>query len=121
MILTDGITSFTITDSRGKAFPEIDKSTRSTAGGNLRSITTGQRPIFTESIRVTPAQYNSLLQLLTNNATSYFYTPSSDADYSELYPDITFPLAVTVLNLSKEWDNGSHFYVNMDIQGISYV
>ena len=121
-IFSDGTTDLTITaDEQYK--PQIEKTTKRTAGGNLRSITSGERFEVIAKIRVTPTEYRSLINLLKNNSNNYYFTPedSSKAWMSSIYPDITWPLNVNFDNLSRDWDNRGYWYVSMDIEGTSYV
>lgn len=123
MVLTDGTTTLTFSNSDENINPVLEKNTKRTAGGNTRSITGGERALFNVTVRLTPTQYRTLLNLLNNGADNYFFTPqdSTDTWMTSLYPDISFPLNVNITETARKWDNRSYWYVEMQAESTGYV
>ena len=123
MVLTDGTTTVTIQYSDDKISPIIEKTTKRTAGANVRQITGGERLTITSRVRVTPAKYRELIDLLTNNADNYFFTPedSTLSWWADLYPNLTFPVNGSITNVIREWDNRDYWYVTFNIETTSYT
>ena len=123
MVLTDGTTTVTLDPSNDAINPEIEESTKRTAGGNVRHIVGGERFNVTSTVRATPAQYRSLIDLLNNNADNYFFTPaeSTESWWADLYPSISFPLNCVVTDINRDWDNRGYWWVKMKVKSTSYV
>lgn len=119
MVLTDGTTTVTLVNSDETLDPIIDKSTKQSVGGDLKSITAGERARFEVRVRGTPAQVRELLDLLKNNADAYWFTPRET--FTDLYPDIDFPLKCNVTNFTRDWDNRSYYYISFVVESVSYV
>ncbi len=62
-IFSNGTTNITY-DTDESIKDTIEKTTKRTGGGNLRTITSGERVEFRIDIRVTPTEYRALLELL---------------------------------------------------------
>lgn len=77
MIISDGTTDITITtaDANGDYIPI--KSKKITAGGEIRSRTTGSRYLVSEIFEVTGDQLLDIQEMIQSNASEYFYTPST--------------------------------------------
>ncbi len=122
-IISDGVTDVTIDYVDENINPVVERTTKRTAGGNLRTITSGERLDMQLNMRVTPAQYRSLLTIFTNKADNYFYTPeASTASYwSALYPSLTFPMNATFRNMKRDWDNRGYWYVQMNMESTEYL
>jgi hypothetical protein len=120
-IISDGITDITLEYADERIDPVIERSSTVTAGGNIRSITGGERINFVVKSRVTPAIYRSLLNLITNGALQYFYTPNDTTDWSDLYATTTFPLNVNINTIKREWDNRGIYYITMELESVSYA
>ena len=118
-----GVVKAALEKVKGADFDTVSETIKRTAGGNLRKIVGGERLKLKLKMRLTPAQYRSVITLLTNNANNYFYTPEeSTASYwSDLYPSLSFPVNITYTDLDKEWDNRKHWYVNLDAEVTNYV
>jgi hypothetical protein len=123
MIISDGTTDLTYEYSDESINPVIERSNKRTAGGNMRTVTGGERLTVSTTFRTTGTGYRNLINLLNNNADNYFFTPQdSDKQYwSDLYPDITFPINATFSNITRTWDNRSKWWVSMEVQSTSYV
>lgn len=122
-IISDGTTNISIDYVDERIRPEIEESTTRTAGGDTRRVPGGERLRIKSEWRLTPAQYRSILTLLTNNASNYFYTPEdSTASYwTDLYPSLTFPMNAQFTEVGRTWDNRSYWYVEMEIESTSYL
>lgn len=118
--LSDGTTDIDLGKVNERINPMLDKSSKRTAGGNIRSITAGERLSFAVDIRATPAVYRSILDLMVNGSTNYYYTPNDTSEFVGLYPATTFPLNCNINNLKRTWDNRSQFYISFDVEAISY-
>jgi hypothetical protein len=103
MQITDGVTNLTFTDSDDIIDPIIEKSSRRTGSGDFRCRT--------------------ILNLLNNNATNYFFTPreSTQSWMTALYPDITFPLNVNVTKFKTSFQTKDVVYFTIKVESTSYV
>lgn len=121
MIISDGSTSLTLTSQEDNNDSEIIKSQKISADGSLKNKTAGERFFTNEVVRVSGDQFRSLMDLITNNADEYFYTPDvipPDWDSSD------FPMSVTVDYAGKSTRavgdvNGTFlklFYISLDIR-----
>ena len=119
--VTDGSTTIDLGKCDETIMPMLEKTSKRTGGGNIRSITSGERLGFQIKARVTPAVYRTLLDLLQNGASNYYYTPNSTTEFTGLYPSTTFPLNANIYNLSRDWDNRSYFYITFDVESTTYV
>jgi hypothetical protein len=122
-ILQGGSDSVTIEFVDEKIEPIVEETVRRTAGGNLRKTTGGERLQIGLTMRLTPAQYRSLLTLITNRSQTYSYTPedSTASFWSDLYPDLTFPINCLFNRIEKDWDNRSHWYVTLEMESVEYL
>jgi len=123
MIISDGTTDLTYEYSDENIMPIIEKSTKRTAGANDRNILGGERLSIDVRFRTTATGYRNLINLLTNNADNYFFTPQDYTSqwWSDLYPDIEWPLNCTISNIKRKWDNRSRWWVSLDVESTSYV
>lgn len=93
MIISDGTTSITIDTADGNGDFEPIKSKKVTAGGQLRTRTTGNRYLVSEIFEVTGSELSDIITLINTNATTYFYTPST------IPPEFSasdFPMSVSI-------------------------
>jgi hypothetical protein len=121
LTLSDGTTTLTIDNDNVREDEDVsfDKSTRTTAGGQLKSQVTGQRVSIDVEIRVTQAEVNSIMDLLTNGADEYYYSPKTD--YSTLYPTLADPFKISVEKLKKTFDNISKYYISFQAIAVDYL
>ncbi len=119
MIISDGTTDLTFEYADENIMPDIEKSTGRSASGRTKSQTAGERMSMSVKFRTTPAGYRTLLDLMTNGANEYYYTP--EEDYGILYSTLTEPWNVNITNIRKEWDNKRQFYVTLNIETVDYV
>ncbi len=120
-IVSDGITEVDLGLSNEKIIPGIDKSTKRTGGGNIRAITSGERFRMDVTCRISDTLYRTLLDLLLNGSNNYFFTPSDITEWTRLYPDINFPLNSDISSPTREWDKRNIYYVNFNVESVSYV
>jgi hypothetical protein len=119
--VTDGTTEIDFGKCMETVMPSLEKATKTTAGGNFRAITAGERFRMEVKPRVTPAVYRSFIDLLNNGASNYYFTPSDTTQWTALYPDITWPLNVDISSPMKDWDNRSYYYISFEVVSVSYV
>jgi len=120
-IVSDGTTDVDLGLSFETIDPGLEKSSKRTGGGNIRSITSGERFKMDVRSRVTPTLYRTFLDLMQNGASNYFFTPSDTTQWEDLYPDISWPLNANIYNISREWDKRDIFYINFKVESTSYV
>lgn len=120
-IITDGTTSITTTGVLSDDFLNLEQSTRKTAGGGTRTIRTGARFVIEETYRLTGTEFRSLIDLLTNGATQYYFTPSTVPDFME---STDFPLLCNIGIIKKKRHVGGgtkKYYMTVKIEGVSYI
>nr|BDD44680.1 hypothetical protein 10 [Legionellales bacterium] len=120
-IISDGTTEIDFGRADETVLPGLEKTTKVTAGGNIRSITAGERFKMRVIVRVTPAVYRSFIDLMNNGASNYYFTPTDTTQWDDLYPDITWPLNVDISGIDRDWDNRSYYYVSFNVESVSYV
>lgn len=99
MTLGDGTTTLTLQSEELRNDSVIVSSRKSTAGGELRTRTIGERFETSETVRINGDDFRALMQLITNNAQEYFYTP--DIIPPE-WDSADFPMSVAVDYLGKD-------------------
>ncbi len=121
--ISDATTEIDLPQSDERLEPVLEKATKRTAGAELRSITGGERFKMNVRSRTTPAVFRTVIDLLNNGATDYFYTPEDETAswLTDLYPDLSFPLNANFSNLRREWDNRKAFYIAYDVEATAYV
>jgi hypothetical protein len=119
--VTDGTTSLDLGYVTEAIDPVLEKTTLRTAGGNLRSVTSGERLRFKAQARLSKADYRTFINLLKNGASNYFFTPTDDEEWTDLYPTTTWPLNANIYNIKRAWDNRTKFYVDFMVESVSYV
>jgi hypothetical protein len=120
MIITDGTTSLTFTGNLNEPGFSIEQTNKITNAGLLRTQVRGERFITLERIRTTGAELRSLLTLLTNGATTYYYTPDPVPEYMS---STDFPKAIRVQKMKrmkKTWNGREYYYIELTIEGIEY-
>lgn len=98
MIISDGTTSITINTADGNGDYVPIKSKKITAAGEIRSRTTGTRYLVSEIFEVTGTQLDDIIDLIYNNATEYFYTPTRTPPE---WLSSDFPMSVNIDYTSK--------------------
>ena len=119
--ITDGTTSLDLGKTTETIDPVLEKTTVRTAGGNLRSVTSGERLRFRCQARLSPANYRTFIDLLNNGASNYFFTPTDSTQWTNLYGSTTWPLIANIYNIKRAWDNRSYYYVDFFVESVSYV
>ena len=121
MIISDGVTELTFLGTQVDDFIDLEQSSSRTAGGNIRTIRAGKRFKVLEKIRLTGSEYGALINLLTNNAETYFYTPANTPDY---LTSSDFPMSVSIGKPTKSRHVGGgtkRYYIEIPIEGSSYL
>lgn len=120
-IISDGTTELTFTGVTSDDFQILDKSTRKTAGGGTRSVTAGRKFVTVEKYRMTGAEFRSLIELLDNNSTQYYFTPSKVPDYMD---SEDFPMLVNISAPKKSSQAGGgnkKYFVTLNIESVDYI
>lgn len=120
-IISDGTTEIDLGKTAETIGPGLEKTSKRTGGGNIRSITSGERFKMDCRSRGTPAVYRSLLDLMKNGASSYFFTPTDTSQWTDLYPLTTWPMNANIFDIKREWDNRGIFYIKYKVESTSYV
>ena len=126
MILTDGTTTFThIRGADEDPNTILDESESTSAGGLLRGQVSGERFASKVTIRITPAERRTLVDLLNQPSANFDYTPDEVTDeYSDLLGGNLFPMQVRV-QMEKErkrvWNGEIFYYVTMGIKSVGYL
>ncbi len=121
MIISDGTTDLTYTGTMTDDFLGVEQSSTRTSGGSTRTIRAGKRFIVVEEIRITGDELESLIDLLTNGAEDYFYTPTTTPDYMS---STDFPMPVDISIPKKTGIDGGgtkRYYVSLKIIGADYL
>ena len=120
-IFSDGSTDITIDFIDETPIPTLDKAVRRSAGGKLKSQTSGQRWAMNLRFRTTGAVSQSLLDLLDNGADEYYYTPNDTHTLYTANNKVTFPINVVFSKIKREWDNRSKYYMSILAEAVSYL
>ena len=116
-IISNGTIDITLTDASERDNFPIEKSTVRSAGGRLKSQTIrGRRFSVKCEARVTAATFDSLLDLLTDQSSAYYFTPKNTA--KALYAPFTFPIEASITLNDVYFDNGSVYYISLDVEGV---
>jgi hypothetical protein len=121
VIITDGTTSLTFNGTRVDDFINIEKSRKVSAGGSIKSQTSGSRFAVIEELRLTGSEWDSLHALLTNGADTYYYTPTTTPDYMS---SSDFPMSVFIDVPTKTRHVGGgtkRYYIRLRIEGVDYL
>jgi len=122
MILTDGTTSLTLTDSWLNPDSILDLSTAQSAGGRLKTQVSGERFKGTETFRVTGAQLRSLYDIVKGNVFELYYTPTETPPE---YTGTSFPIKVRIENIIKtvkaDNNNTIYYHMTMEVTGTEYI
>jgi len=122
-VFSDGTTSLTVNYIDEEIDPQNERNDKRTSGGNTRTIIGGERLSMNIDMRLTPAQYRTLISIYNSNSSNKYYTPEDTTKtfWSELYPDLLFPINVQFSRLKRHWDNRKYWYVKMNIDSVSYL
>lgn len=99
---------------------EIIQNFKTTAGGNLKIKTAGERIRFVEDVWVSGTELRTLMNIINDNSDSYLYTP--DVIPPE-YSGADFPLNCMVLykgKISKMTSGGIVYIVKLEILGNAF-
>ncbi len=114
--LTDGTTTLTWTDSDFHSDTEIELSRAKSAGAVWKTQVAGERMVASESLRLTEAQYRSLVNLLKSNYNYLYYTP---AVIPAEYTSSQFPMKVIVdlaKKASEAYSGAVIYHIKLEIQ-----
>lgn len=120
-IISDGTTDITLNGVTSDDFQILDKSTRKTAGGGTRSIVAGRKFVTVEKYRLTGAEYLTLIELLDNGSTQYYFTPSTIPDHMS---SDDFPLLCNISAPKKERQAGGgdkKYYITIEFESVNYL
>lgn len=120
MILSDGTTSITVSNSFGNPDIGIEQSTAQSAGGRLKTQIAGNRYKVEEIMRLTGSELLAIINLLKGSG-DLFYTPTETPPE---YTGLSFPIKVVVENFTKTQKayNGQIVYhCKMDITSAEYI
>jgi len=118
MILSDGTTSININTSDNNPDFKLIKSKKTTAGGQLRIRTTGTKFVVNEEMEVTGTQLRAIMDLLTNNAATYTYDPTSQPPE---WDSSNFPMAVSIDYSGKTqriYNGEIRYFIALNIESI---
>lgn len=93
MVLGNGTTDYTFTSQEYNDDIVNIKSRKITAGGFIKSRTTGDRFTTSEIVRLTGTELSNLMDLINDNSPEYFYTPTITPPE---WNDSFFPMSVSV-------------------------
>ena len=116
MIISDGSISITINTADANGDFDQIKSRKITAGGQLRTRTTGMRYVVSELFKVTGSQLVEIFNLINNNAAEYFYTPTT------IPPELSagdFPMSVSIdyaTKTEKIYNGQLEYFITLDIE-----
>ena len=116
MIISDGTTSITIDTADGNGDFIPIKSKKITAGGEIRSRTTGNRYLVAEIFEVTGSELSDIITLINSNASTYYYTPTRTPPE---WSSSDFPMSVSIdyTGKSQRVYNGSiKYYISLAIE-----
>ena len=97
----------------------IDNTNRITAGGQIKTIVSGERFSLGVRVRVSQLQYRILINLLRSSQGTLYYTP--EQDYSIMYPTVAFPLMVSITDIKQEFKGGVVQYISFTVTGTEYI
>lgn len=126
MTLSDGTTTFTyIRGSDEEPDTMLDESESTSAGGLLRGQVSGERFISKVTVRITPAERRTLVDLLNQPSANFDYTPDSVTDeYSDLLGGNLFPMQVRAKLDSERkrvWNGQVFYYITIGIKSVGYL
>jgi hypothetical protein len=114
-------TGITLVGVQGDDFLNIDQSSSRTTGGESRTIRTGKKYATVESYRITGTELRQLIDLLTDNSTNYFFTPSVIPDTMS---SSDFPMDVNIKIPTKSSQTGGgdkKYIIKINIESVSYL
>ncbi len=120
MKISNGTTDVEFVTNRLVDFTAMEKSTGRTSGGNITQLIVGHRFTGLEKIRSTGAEYKTLIDLLVDGSTSYFYTPTTAPTY---VASTKFPMEVSVGVPTRvtKYGAGNIYVFELTIEGIEYL
>jgi len=120
--ITDGVTTFTISNCTVDDDLKIDESEDITSGGRITSQQSGMRYSVTlKNVRMTASEYKTFCELISNGANNYTYNPSVIPD---LVSSGNFPMKMRIRRPKKNdqaWSGGIVFYCDIECEGIDYL
>lgn len=121
--ISDGTTSFSVPFSTTDDFIKVDESQDRTTGGQITSQQSGKRYVAIErNIRLNGTDFKSLINLITNGASYYTYSPVTIPSFMQ---STDFPMQVRIKAPSKKMQSwggseGKVFIVELEIERIDY-
>jgi hypothetical protein len=120
MIISDGgANEVSIDYADEKTIINLETTTRTASGGDLKTIPTGERFRLNVKVRVDNSTLRELIDILLGDSETIYYTP--EQDYSIIYPTITFPLRVSVTGVKLDDYSGDKKYISFSVVGVSYL
>ena len=118
MIITDGTTTFTKNTAEGNGDYVPIKSKKITAGGQIRTRTTGNRYYVSEMFEVTGSELSDIIGLINNNSISYDYTPTViPPEWTS--GDFPMPVSIDYVGKTERVYNGSiQYFITLEIESI---
>ena len=120
MTISDGTTTFTVSETLCIENRELIKGTVTSAGGLLKSQISGIRFVMTERFYVSGDDFEILFDLLTNGSDNYYYTPSFTLPGIS---DDNFPMDVSIdlENVDPIGAETLRYDITLIIRGADYV
>jgi hypothetical protein len=121
MTLSDGILTFTTTGEFVNDSTNLEGSQSKSVGGSLKQQIAGERFVMVEKIRLTGAEYRSLMTIIKGNSAYYSFTPTYQPDYM---PAGSFPMQVTIAQFKKEamtWNGRRYYIITLEIHGVNVI
>ncbi len=115
-IIGDGTTDIEVLYPDEKHIYNLDKTTRLSSGGRLKSQVSGRRIKLTVEARVTIEIYNQILNMLENQSLTYYYTPSEI--WQGLYPTVTLPFEANFTLQDPVYQSPSIVYMRIDVESV---
>jgi len=116
MIIGNGTINVEIDTADGNGDFEQIKSKKRTAGGQLRTRTTGNTYLVSEIFEATGTILNNVMDLINDNSATYYYTPTT------IPPEFTaadFPMSVSIDYTGKSqkvFDGEIKYYATLAIE-----
>ena len=98
---------------------KLDTTRRVSAGGDYKTIPTGERFALNVSVRVNNTNLRTLLDIIMGGSETLYYTP--EEDYSTLYPTVSFPLKVSMTNYKISDYSGIQKYITFSVESVAYI
>lgn len=117
--ITDGTTSVSFEDCDEAPDLALDKSVNVSASGSIKTQTSGKRPVLRVRVAASFEDLADLMELLTNGADDYYYTPKRD--FSALFPRLAPPWAVNVRDIRLATPLQDSAYLEFVAESVEYA